>query len=178
MNSIKTNLLENINSKNPDVIFIPSYYEIVGLIVQQARALNIKCSMIGADSWIGVTKYTANKSDLNNCFYCSPYSIDDPSSLSVEFRKKYIEKYNYDPTQCSAGGFNAIKVLIESIKKSLKNNFKANSDNFKQDIISNLKNTSVESVGGTIEFDEKHNPQKQAIIIQIRDGKEQFLQKI
>ena len=170
--------LENIKSKNPDVIFIPSYYETVGLIVQQARALNIQCAMLGADSWIGVTKYTSNVADLNNCFYCSPYSLDDPNSLSVEFKKKYLEKYNNNPTQCSAGGFNASKVLFESIKKSLKNNLKANSDDFRKDVISNLKNINLDCVGGTIKFDENHNPQKEAIIIQIKGGEEKFYQKI
>ena len=170
--------LESIKSKNPDLIFVPSYYEIVGLIVQQARDLNIKCSITGADSWIGVPKYTSNVSDLNNCYYCSPYSLDDPSKLSVEFRKNYVKKYNNEPTQCSAGGYNAVKVFIESAKKSLNENSKANSDNFRKKIINNLVDTNVDCVGGTIKFDKNHNPEKQATIIQIKDGKEQFYQKI
>ena len=170
--------LENIKSKNPDLIFIPSYYEIVGLIVQQARSLGIQSTIVGADSWIGVTKYTSNVSDLDNCFYCSPYSLDDPSKLSMEFKKKYIEKYNTNPTQCSASGYDSIKVLSSSIKKSLEKELKINSDDFKADIINNLKNTNVECVTGNITFDEYHNPKKQAVIIQIKDGQETFYKKI
>ena len=78
----------------------------------------------------------------------------------------------------SAGGYDAAKVLVSSIMSSLKGNLKINSDDFRNSIINNLKNTNVNCISGNITFDKYHNPKKQAIIIQIKDGKEQFYQKI
>ena len=78
----------------------------------------------------------------------------------------------------SSCGYDATKVLVSSIKGSMNKNMKINSNDFRKDIIKNLKNINIDCVAGNIKFDEHHNPQKEAIIIQIKDGKEQFYQKI
>ena len=43
--------LTRIKSANPEFIFIPGYYEEVGLIVKQARELGITVPLMGADGW-------------------------------------------------------------------------------------------------------------------------------
>lgn len=43
--------LTRIKAANPDFIFIPGYYEEVGLIVKQARELGIDVPLMGADGW-------------------------------------------------------------------------------------------------------------------------------
>lgn len=169
--------LSNIKNKNPDLIFVPSYYEIDGLIVQQARNLGISCPIVGTDGWSGVTSTTSDVSSLNNCFYCSSFSYDDPSESSKKFSEEYEKKFGQNPNMLSAGGYDAAKVLISSVGLSLEKNLKINSDDFRKDIIENLKNTNIDCIAGNITFDKYHNPKKQAIIVQIKDGKEKFYQK-
>ena len=77
-----------------------------------------------------------------------------------------------------AAGHDAVKVLVSAIILSLEENPKINSDDFRNSIVNNLKNINVDCISGNITFDKYHNPKKQAIIIQIKDGKEQFYQKI
>ena len=171
--------LENIKKSHPDLIFVSSHYEIAGLIVQQARKnLGITCPIIGGDAWNGITDYVSDRSLLNNCFYCNSFAPDDPNGTSKEFTKNYQNNYKELPTYCSAGGYDSIKVLASSIKKALDKKLKINSDDFRQDIIKNLNDTNVDCVAGNITFDDHHNPKKQAIIIQIKDGEEKFYQKI
>ena len=171
--------LDNIRKSDPDLVFISSHYEIAGLIVQQARKnLGISCPIIGGDAWNGITDYVSDRSLLNNCFYCNSFAPDDPNGDSQKFTKSYQNKYNELPTYCSAGGYDSIKVLASSIKKSLENKLKINSDSFRQDIIKNLIDTNVDCISGNLTFDKYHNPKKQAVIIQIKDGNEQFYQKI
>ncbi|MBD8007185.1 ABC transporter substrate-binding protein [Bacillus sp. Sa1BUA2] len=43
--------LTRIKSANPEFIFIPGYYEEVGLIVKQAREMGIDVPLMGADGW-------------------------------------------------------------------------------------------------------------------------------
>ena len=43
--------LTNIKGKNPDFIFIPGYYEEVGINVKQAREVGITVPLMGADGW-------------------------------------------------------------------------------------------------------------------------------
>lgn len=170
--------LSNIKSKHPDAIFVPAYYEVDGLIAQQARNLGITCPILGTDSWGGVTNSTADLSYLNNCFYCSSFSPDDPSELSKKFSDDYKSKFGQIPNMLSSCGYDATKVLMSSVKDSMNKNIKINSDDFRKDIIKKLKSTNIDCVAGNIKFDEHHNPQKEAIIIQIKNGKEQFYQKI
>ena len=48
--------LTKIAQKNPDVLFIPDYYEQDGLIAIQAREVGIKSVIVGSDGWDGVVK--------------------------------------------------------------------------------------------------------------------------
>ena len=170
--------LVNIKEKKSDLIFVPEYYEIDTLIVQQARDLGISCPIIGVDGWSGITSVASNASSLKNCYYCSSFSSDDPNSFSQKFSKEYENRFKEKPNMLSAGGYDSAKVLISSINLSAEKNISINSEEFKKDIISNLKNTNIDCIAGNITFDEYHNPNKQAIIVQIKDGKEQFYQKI
>ena len=170
--------LEKIKSKNPDLLFVPAYYETDGLIVQQARNLGIKCPIVGPDSWGGVTNTTSNASSLNNCFYCSSFSPDDPSEFSKKFSENYEKKFGQKPNMLSACGYDASKVLVSAIKDTVSTNSKLNSSEFRKGIINSLKNTNIECIGGPLSFDEHHNPKKEAIIIQITNGEEKFYQKI
>ena len=43
--------LTRIKAANPEFVFIPGYYEEVGLIVKQAREIGITVPLMGADGW-------------------------------------------------------------------------------------------------------------------------------
>lgn len=172
--------LENIKSKNPDFVFIPYYRETISLILSQVDNLGINCMIFGPDGWRGVTEYISDPSCLKNknYFYCDLCAPDDPSGDSKSFFEEYKNKFSEIPNLCSVCGYNASVVLTESIKSSIDKKIKINTNDFKKDIINNLKNINVSCVSGNIAFDKYHNSSKQALIIQIKDGKEQFYQKI
>ena len=75
--------LTNIKSKNPDVIFLPVYYQDVALIAVQAKELGIEAQFLGADGWDGVTGQVdaSNMDAVNGAYFCSQYSAqsDDPN---------------------------------------------------------------------------------------------------
>ena len=111
-------------------------------------------------------------------FPFNSFAPDDPNGSSQKFTTSYQDIYKELPTYCSAGGYDSVKVLASSMKKSIEKQLKINSDMFRKDIMINLKDTDIECVAGNISFDGYHNPQKQAIIIQIKDGQEKFYRKI
>ena len=43
--------LTNIKATNPEFVFLPGYYEEVGLIIKQARELGIDVPFMGGDGW-------------------------------------------------------------------------------------------------------------------------------
>ena len=85
--------LTNIKSKNPDFIFIPGYYEEVGLIVKQARELGIDVPLMGADGWDSPTLVElAGAEALNNTFITNHYSSEDPDTKIQEFVEAFKAK--------------------------------------------------------------------------------------
>lgn len=172
--------LSSIKAKQPDVIFVPLYYEADALIVQQARrSLGISCPIMGADGWGGVTNSISDPASLNDCFYCSAFACDDPNEFSKKFSYEYEKAFNQKPNMFSACGYDAVKILSSAIGKSLEKGHEPGSDKFNEDFINILENIVVDNcISGTIQFDGYHNPKKQVIIVQIEDGKERFYQKI
>ncbi|MEW8986811.1 MAG: ABC transporter substrate-binding protein, partial [Bacillus sp. (in: firmicutes)] len=71
--------LTRIKGKNPEFIFIPGYYEEVGLIVKQAREAGIDVPLMGADGWDSPKLVElAGAKALNNTFITNHYSSEDP----------------------------------------------------------------------------------------------------
>lgn len=156
--------LENIKAKNPDFIFVPAYYEADALIVQQARKLEISCPIVGADGWNGITNSASDPSSLNNCYFCGVFASDDP--ISKEFSDEHVKRFGQKANMFSACSYDAVKILYSALRQS-------------GDVINNLEKIIVpDCISGTTQFDEYHNPKKQLVILQIKDGEEKFYGRI
>ena len=47
-------ILTKVKGQNPQAIFIPDYYNTIGLIISQARDLGINAQYFGGDGWDGI----------------------------------------------------------------------------------------------------------------------------
>lgn len=163
--------LTKIKAANPDVIFIPAYYEEVGKIVKQARELGITAPLLGTDGWDDSKVVDiAGADSLNNTFYSTHYSDQDKD---VQNFIKLFQAANdgKSPNVFAALGYDAGKMLIEAIKQ-------ANSSDPQKirDALENLKDIQVGT--GTISMDKNHNPIKSAVIIEMKDGNKVMREKI
>ena len=100
--------LTNIASKNPDVIFMPDYYNIVAMIAKQAREAGLDMTFLGADGWDGLLTVVDDPSILDGCYFCNHYSTDDPDENVQNFLASYTEKYNETPVSFSALGYDCL----------------------------------------------------------------------
>ncbi|HAF17276.1 MAG: ABC transporter substrate-binding protein [Thermacetogeniaceae bacterium] len=164
--------LTSIASKKPDFIYVPAYYNQVGLIVKQARELGIDLPVMGADGWDSPKLVElAGADNLNNCYFTNHYSVEDPSERIQNFIKAYEEKYNATPDAFAALGYDTASLLIEAIKQA------GEADSVKiQQALENIE--GFEGVTGKLSYDEKHNPIKEISIIEIVDGKQKLIKKM
>lgn len=164
--------LTRIKSKNPDFIFIPGYYEEVGLIVKQARELGIEAPLMGADGWDSPTLVElAGAEALNNTFITNHYSSQDPEETIQGFVEAFKAKYGESPNAFHALGYDTVYFIKDAIERAGSTDGEAI-----QKELAATENLSL--ITGTFSVDEKHNPVKSATVLEYVDGNQVFNSKV
>lgn len=164
--------LTNLKSKNPEFIFIPGYYEEVGLIVKQARELGIDVPLMGADGWDSPTLVElAGKDALNNTFITNHYSSQDPEETIQGFVKAFEGKFNESPNAFHALGYDTVYFIADAIKRAGSTDGEAIQKAL-------AETTDLSLITGTFSVDEKHNPVKSATVLEYVDGNQKFNSKV
>jgi branched-chain amino acid transport system substrate-binding protein len=164
--------LTRIKSANPEFIFLPGYYEEVGLIVKQARELGINVPIMGGDGWDSPTLVEiAGPEALNNTFITNHYSANDPDEKIQSFVKAFKEKYNKTPDGFAALGYDTAYFIADAIKRA----GEANPEKIKE-ALAQTKDLAL--VSGVITLDENHDPIKSATILEYKNGEQQFKVKV
>ncbi|MGX6445998.1 ABC transporter substrate-binding protein [Neobacillus sp. K501] len=166
-------ILTNIKAKNPEFVFLPGYYEEVGLIIKQARALGIEVPFMGGDGWDSPKLVEiAGNDPLNNTFITNHYSSGDSDKKVQDFVKAFQDKYDgKSPDAFNALGYDSLYFLADAIKRA------GSSEPAK--IQKALEETDgLSLVSGTLKLDENHDPVKSAVILEYKDGKQEFNTKV
>ena len=164
--------LTKIKAAQPDFIYIPGYYQEVGLIVKQAREMGITVPMAGGDGWDSAKlPEIAGKAALENTFFSSLYSPDDTSDLNKEFVAEYKKAYNTNPDVFAALAYDSALLVAKAIEDA------GSADPAKiAEAMAKIK--GFKGVSGEVTFNEQHNPIKSAVIIEHKDGKQTFKAKV
>ncbi|PLT34592.1 ABC transporter substrate-binding protein [Bacillus sp. V5-8f] len=164
--------LTRIKSAKPDFIFLPGYYEEVGLIVKQAREAGIDVPIMGGDGWDSPKLIEIAGGDaLNNTFITNHYSAADKDPKVQAFVKAYEAKYNQTPDGFAALGYDTAYLLADAIKRA----GDASPEKIK-DAIAETKDLAL--VSGSVTLNENHDPIKPASILKYVDGKQTFDSKV
>ncbi|WHY67047.1 ABC transporter substrate-binding protein [Neobacillus sp. SuZ13] len=165
--------LTNIKAANPEYIFVPGFYEEVGLIIKQARELGLNVPIMGGDGWDSPKLVEiAGAKTLNNTFITNHYSSGDSDKKVQEFVSAFKAKYDgKSPDAFTALGYDTVYFLADAIKRA------GSSDSSK--IQKALEETDgLELVSGKVKLDKNHDPIKAAVILEYKNGEQQFKTKI
>lgn len=164
--------LTKIKVANPDFIYIPGYYQEVGLIIKQARELGINVPIAGGDGWDSAKlPEIAGKAALNNTYFSSLYSSDEVSEMNKKFVEEYQKEYNTKPDVFAALAYDSALLVAKAIED-------AKSAEPAKIAEAMSKISGFKGVSGDVVFDEQHNPIKSAVIIEYVDGAQTFKTKV
>ena len=161
-------VLTKVAAANPDFLFLPDYYNKVSLIAKQAREKGVKSVMGGGDGW--------DSSELDfqateGGYFSNHYSPQDTRPEVQEWVSKYKAKYGSEPDALATLAYDATNLALAAAQKAGSN------DTTKiRDALAGIKD--FKGVSGNITFDQDGNPVKSAAIIQIKDGKQQFVTSV
>lgn len=162
-----------IKSKNPDVLYVPGYYNNVGTIARQAREVGITCPLLGGDGWDSpelIKSAGGPGKALEGCYFTNHYSPTDPNPLTQRFVADYKAKYGETPDSLAAMGYDAFGVLANALKtigKPADGNF--DSDSYRAKLRDAIAATNgFAGVTGKITLDKNRNAVKPAVVLQVK----------
>lgn len=165
--------LTRIKAENPDYVFLPGFYEEVGLIVKQAREIGLNVPFMGGDGWDSPKLVNiAGAKSLNNTYITNHYSSGDSDSKVQAFVSAFKAKYdNKSPDAFSALGYDTVYFLADAIKRA--------GSSEPQDIQKALAETDgLQLVSGKVKLDDHHDPIKAAVILEYVNGQQQYKTKV
>jgi branched-chain amino acid transport system substrate-binding protein len=168
--------LTEIISQNPDVVFIPAYFAEGAIVLKQASELGSKARFMGGDAMDNPDIVTLGGSAVEG-FLHTTFAYDPSMPVMNAEAKAFTEAWNKEypdkaPNANSACGYDAYVLLYQAILKGNSADPKAI-----RDALEGLKD--VPTVTGLTSFSaDKHDPTKDAGVVEIKDGKKSYIYTI
>lgn len=161
-------ILTKVKAMNAEIIYVPGYYEEVGKIVKQARELGITAPILGGDGWDSPKLVEiAGGPALNNTYFTNHYSVGDTSPTSQAFVQAYKQEYGQEPDAMAVLSYDGTNILIDAIKR-------ANSVDAGKIREALGATKDYVAITGSTTFNDTHDAVKNAVIIEMKDGKQIF----
>jgi branched-chain amino acid transport system substrate-binding protein len=152
--------ITKIKAANPDVVYLPDYYNTVALIAKQLRAQGINTPIVGADGWDGLTENAGE--EVLNGFYSNHYASDSTEPRVVNFVRDFTAKFGTVPNAFSALGYDSMYLIRDAIARA------GSTDS--ESVRAALAQTNGAYLTGNLSFDSNRNPVKSAVIQEIVRG--------
>ncbi|MGE5385660.1 MAG: ABC transporter substrate-binding protein [Betaproteobacteria bacterium] len=141
--------LTKIKAGNPDAIVCSCLAEEAANIILQARSLGITVPFIGGNGFNSPKLFEISKQAGNGTFVGSPWANANPSPVNQRFIAAYKKKFNADPNQFAAQGYDALYTAAAALKTiKLSGNVEAD----RQAIREALPKVALEGVTGPFKF--------------------------
>jgi branched-chain amino acid transport system substrate-binding protein len=166
--------LTEIISKEPDILFIPAYFAEGAIIMKQAQELGVEFQIMGGDAMdnpqIVEIGGDAVEGFVHTTFPYDP-SMEDMNPVARRFTDNWMAKRSDDPNVNAALGYDSYMILIDAIERAGSADPEA--------ITAALAATKdFEGVTGLTTINETHDAEKPIGIVQIKDGKKQYIATI
>jgi branched-chain amino acid transport system substrate-binding protein len=152
-----------IRAANPDVVYLPNYYNDVSLQAKQLRDQRVTCALVGGDGWDSLVDNAGD--EVLNGYWSSGFASDTTDPKGVAFVRAFQARFNRPASQFSALGYDTAMLVIDAIRAA---------GSFDTAVVKNaLARINGPYVTGNIRFDANRDPIKGATILEIvrRDGR-------
>ena len=152
-----------IRAANPDVVYLPNYYNDVSLQAKRLREQGVSCALVGGDGWDSLVDNAGD--EMLNGFWSSGFAADTTEPKGVAFVKAYETRFKKPASQFAALGYDTFMLVADGIKAAGSFDTSAVKDA--------MAKIDGEYITGRIRFDSDRNPIKGAAILEIVkvDGK-------
>ena len=152
--------LTSINAKNPEMIFVPNYYEPDALIAKQAQEVGYEGYLIGGDGWDNLDHLiaTAGAEALQKTYFIGHYFSGDTDAKNVAFVEKYKALTGSNPPSFAALGYDTMYFVKDAIERAGSLDPAAINQAM-------AETKGFSGITGTFDMGENHDPIKSAVVI-------------
>lgn len=164
-------LLTKVKASGADVLFLPDYYNKVGLIAKQAQEKGLKVQLVGPDGWDSPDLVKIAGTAIEGGYFSNHYSPDDRRPEVVAWVKKYKGRHGQVPDALGTLAYDGTNLLLEAIRK-------AGSDDPRKirDALASIRN--FHGVTGKSTLDRNGDSVKSAAIVKIEGGRQRFVKMV
>ncbi|PSW04444.1 ABC transporter substrate-binding protein [Photobacterium lipolyticum] len=161
--------LRRIQAAEPDVLFLPNYYNEVPGQARQAREVGIQAKLLGSDSWAQIPP--AQRNAIEGAFFSTHYAVDTSNDETMNFRARYRQTFSREPDDVAALTYDAFGMLFEAAKR--------HGGVEPEGIRDALNNLDVyDGVTGKIKFRDSGDPIKSAVVLEVKNGEFSFSMRV
>ncbi|WP_306602032.1 ABC transporter substrate-binding protein [Geothrix sp. 21YS21S-2] len=156
--------LTKVKGANPEVLFLPNYFNEVPLQVQQARKLGLTATILGGDGWDNPELVKLGGAVMDGAYFSNHYSPDADSPVARTFIAKYTARFKAVPDAAAALTYDSARLLLQAVATAGKADPRAIRDAL-------AATSGFQGVTGAISFAGTGDPVKGAVVIRIEKGK-------
>jgi branched-chain amino acid transport system substrate-binding protein len=161
-------LLTDVKQSRAELLFLPDYYQKVGLIAKKARELGITAAMLGGDGWDSPDMVKIAGASIEGGYFTNHYSPEDPRPEVQQFVSKYEARHGAKPDALATLGYDATLIMLEAIRRA-----GTDKPSAVRDAMAKISNFAT--VSGRISFDKNGNPLKSTVVLQYRNGEQKLV---
>jgi len=146
-----------IRAQNPDVVYLPNYYNDVALQIKQLRTQGINAPFLGGDGWDGLLDYVGD--EALNSYWIAMFSADTTEPKGVAFVRAFQARFGRTASAFAAVGYDSMMLIADGIKAA---------NSFDPALVKGaIARINGPYVTGNIRYDENRNPIKGATFLEI-----------
>ena len=153
-------LLRKIKRAAPDVIFLPGYYNEVGIILRQSKQMGLHIPFLGTDGWDSPKLHElAGAQAAEGHYVSSHFSSEDSNPAVQEFVREYRKKYSAIPGAMAGLGYDGMFLLADVLQRVGRG---ISREGIKEEL---ARTKDFRGLTGSITIDEFRNAKKSAVVL-------------
>jgi branched-chain amino acid transport system substrate-binding protein len=169
--------LTKVVNSGADFLYLPVYYNHVGLITSQAKDLGWKKPVMGSDSWGSADLFPLSKGAVEGDYFTTHYAAKGAKGKTKEFIEKYQKAYGYVPDDVAALTYDAVYLVLQAIQDcGITGNLKKDRTAIK-DALGKIQ--SFPGITGNMKFTPEGDPVKDAVVVRVtKEGEFEFVKSL
>lgn len=160
-------VLEEVRALNPDMLYLPGYYNVMNRLVLHARQFGMFQPIIGSDGW--------DSPDLSlvatdGCYFTTHYFAGEPRPEVTAWTQLYTARHQVEPDAVATLSYDAANILFAAVTVA------GTLEPFA--VADVLETATLEAVSGQLTFDEYHNPTKGVLVVRVFNGRVTFVDRL